>query len=120
MVKEGDFVYDSPEWVLHNGIGYVFPAGGNLFLSKKIQTGSWYSINHTESKNEQQQEVFTLGFNHGCNPRNATYAYIVVPGIHSVRKMNHYRKSPVEILAEYGFYADSEAYEIGNMANGIL
>ena len=50
MVKEGDFVYDSPEWVLHNGIGYVFPAGGNLFLSKKIQTGSWYSINHTESK----------------------------------------------------------------------
>lgn len=99
MVKEGDFVYDSPEWVLHNGIGYVFPAGGNLFLSKKIQTGSWYSINHTESKNEQQQEVFTLGFNHGCNLRNATYAYIVVPGIHSVRKMNHYRKSPVEILA---------------------
>ena len=99
MVKEGDFVYDSPEWVLHNGIGYVFPAGGNLFLSKKIQTGSWYSINHTESKNEQQQEVFTLGFNHGCNPRNATYAYIVVPGIHSARKMNHYRKSPVEILA---------------------
>lgn len=99
MVKEGDFVYDSPEWVLHNGIGYVFPAGGNLFLSKKIQTGSWYSINHTESKNEQQQEVFTLGFNHGYNPRNATYAYIVVPGIHSVRKMNNYRKSPVEILA---------------------
>lgn len=99
VVKEGDFVYDSPEWVLHNGIGYVFPAGGNLFLSKKMQTGSWYSINHTESKNEQQQEVFTLGFNHGCNPRNATYAYIVVPGIHSVRKMNHYRKSPVEILA---------------------
>lgn len=31
VVKEGDFVYDSPEWVLHNGIGYVFPAGGNLF-----------------------------------------------------------------------------------------
>lgn len=99
VVKEGDFVYDSPEWVLHNGIGYVFPAGGNLFLSKKMQTGSWYSINHTESKNEQQQEVFTLGFNHGCNPRNATYAYIVVPGIHSARKMNNYRKSPVEILA---------------------
>lgn len=68
-------------------------------MSKKIQTGSWYSINHTESKNEQQQEVFTLGFNHGCNPRNATYAYIVVPGIHSARKMNNYRKSPVEILA---------------------
>jgi len=99
IVKEGDFVYDSPEWVLHDGIGYVFPAGGNLFLSKKLQTGSWYSINHTESKDEQRQEVFTLGFNHGCNPRNATYAYIVVPGIDSVRKMNNYQNSPIEILA---------------------
>lgn len=99
VVKEGDFVYDSPEWVLHNGIGYLFPAGGNFFLSRKIQTGSWYSINHTESKDQQQQEIFTLGFNHGCNPRNATYAYMVVPGVNSVRKMNHYRNSPVEILA---------------------
>lgn len=99
IVKEGEFVYDSPEWVLHNGVGYVFPAGGNLFLSKKVQTGSWYSINHTESKDKQQQDVFTLGFNHGCNPRSATYAYMVVPGIHSVRKMNNYRRGPVEILA---------------------
>ena len=82
MVKEGDL-----SMILLNGyctmeLVMSFPPA-EISLSKKIQTGSWYSINHTESKNEQQQEVFTLGFNHGCNPRNATYAYIVVPGIHS-------------------------------------
>ena len=82
--------------------------------------GSWYSINHTESKNEQQQEVFTLGFNHGCNPWNATYAYIVVPGIHSARQDESLQKSPVEILANTDSMQIVEAYEIGNMANGIL
>ena len=47
MVKEGDFVYDSPEWVLHNGIGYVFPAGGkditklNLKMSSSKRSLLW-------------------------------------------------------------------------------
>lgn len=40
----------------------------------------------------QQREVFTLGFNHGTNPRNTTYAYIIAPGITSARQMNAYNK----------------------------
>ena len=48
----------------------------------------------------QQREVFTLGFNHGTNPRNATYAYIIAPGITSARQMNAYnKKNGIEILA---------------------
>ena len=91
-IKKGEFSYDSPDWVLHNGIGYIFPQGGRIFLCNQQQTGSWYDINHTESKEMQQREVFTLGFNHGTNPRNATYAYIIAPGITSARQMNAYNK----------------------------
>lgn len=98
-VGQGEFEYDSPEWVLHNNIGYVFPQDGSLFLSKKVRTGSWYDINHTESKDKRQQEVFTLGFTHGIKPTNATYAYIIVPGVNSVRRMNRYGKGPIEVLA---------------------
>ena len=99
-IKKGEFSYDSPDWVLHNGIGYIFPQGGRIFLCNQQQTGSWYDINHTESKEMQQREVFTLGFNHGTNPRNATYAYIIAPGITSARQMNAYnKKNGIEILA---------------------
>ena len=47
-IKKGEFSYDSPDWVLHNGIGYIFPQGGRIFLCNQQQTGSWYDINHTE------------------------------------------------------------------------
>lgn len=98
-VKQGEFVYHSPEWVLHNGIGYFFPHGGDVFLNKKTQAGSWYDINHTESKSVQQEGVFTLGLNHGMTPRNATYAYIVVPGIRTTQQVKSYKNGSVEILA---------------------
>lgn len=99
-VEKGEFFYNSPAWALHNGIGYLFPQGGRVFLSNQQQSGSWYDINQTESKEVQHREVFTLGFDHGLTPHNATYAYIVAPGITSAREMNTYqKKNPIEILA---------------------
>lgn len=98
-IEKGEFSYDSPDWVLHNGIGYLFPQGGRIFLNNRQQSGSWYDINHTESDEMQHREVFTLGFDHGTTPRNATYAYIVAPGITSARQMEAYcKKNPVEIV----------------------
>lgn len=99
-IKKGEYSFDYPDWALHNGIGYIFPQGGRIFLNNQQQTGSWYDINHTESKEMQREEVFTLGFDHGTVPHNATYAYIIAPGITSARQMEAYnKKSPVEILA---------------------
>ncbi len=98
-IKKGEFSYDSPDWTLHNGIGYIFPQGGRIYLNNEQQAGSWYDINHTESKEMQHREVFTLGFDHGTTPHNATYAYIIIPGITSARQMDTYnKKNPVEIL----------------------
>ena len=120
-IKKGEFSYDSPDWVLHNGIGYIFPQGGRIFLCNQQQTGSWYDINHTESKEMQQREVFTLGFNHGTNPRNATYAYIIAPGITCARQMNAYnKKNGIEILANTDAMQIVRNREAEYLANGIL
>lgn len=99
-VRKGEFAYNSPDWILHNGIGYVFPQGGKVYLNNCEQTGTWYEINQTESKEMQQKDVFTLGFNHGMSPKNDTYAYIVVPGMDSAKKMKSYYKKGgnIEIL----------------------
>ena len=55
VIKKGEFTYDSPDWALHNEIGYIFPKGGRIFLNNRQQTGSWYDINHTESKEMQHR-----------------------------------------------------------------
>ena len=50
--------------VLHNEVGYVFPIGGNVFLSNKTQSGNWYDINTAAPKIGHDTDVFTLGFDH--------------------------------------------------------
>lgn len=88
------------DWVLHNRIGYVFPDGGNVFLSNKSQEGSWYDINTTTSDALISKKVFTLGFDHSYFPQKQKYAYIIVPSIASGTKMKEYlEKSEIEILA---------------------
>lgn len=99
VVAQGEFVYNSPDWVLHNGIGYIFPHGGQLFVRNKTQSGSWYDINHTASESVLHKDVLTLGFDHGVAPHRASYAYVILPGVRSVRQMRRYGKLPVEILA---------------------
>ncbi len=98
-IMHGNFVYNSPKWILHNDIAYLFPNGGNVFVTRQNQSGNWYDINNTASKEQQQMEIFSLGFDHGQRPSDATYAYIVVPGKDTAEKIEKYKKQDeIEIL----------------------
>lgn len=100
ITDKGENKYDSPDWVLHNKIGYDFPKGGTIYLSNQTVEGSWNEINHTCSTNKIEQDIFTLGFDHGTTPQDATYAYIVVPNVLSASDMKTYHeKQDIEILA---------------------
>lgn len=99
-IPKNSFNSIKADWVLHNKIGYLFPEKGNIFISNQIQTGSWYDINNTASKQLLQEEVFTVGFNHGKTPSNANYAYIIVPNKQTVKELKDYKKKKnIEILA---------------------
>jgi chondroitin AC lyase len=77
-------------WLWHDGVGYYFPQGGDITLSTDIQQGNWHHINHSYSKEMLSGEVFKLSINHGSQPVNAQYAYLVLPGIKEaeMRKLN--------------------------------
>lgn len=98
--EEGSLTLHSPQWVSYNGVSYLFPNGGEVFISKQTQSGSWYDINQTTDKDIVHQPVFTLGINHGKRPADATYAYIVVPGKESAKEIESYKsKNEIEIAA---------------------
>lgn len=100
VLPEGSTDYHSPEWVLHNGIAYLFPEGGEVFAASRQQSGNWYDINQTASKDPCSREIFTLGINHGQQPKDGTYAYIVAPGKRTAREVEAYRKkNNIEIAA---------------------
>jgi chondroitin AC lyase len=71
---------NAPKWIWHDGVGYVFPQGGNVGVSNKTQSGNWYDINMSAPNATVNKDVFTLYLNHGKAVTNATYSYILVPG----------------------------------------
>ncbi len=88
----------SPQWVLHDSIGYFFPAGGNATVSNEQQSGNWYTINQGQTNAVVTGNVFKLWLDHGTQPVNAKYAYIVAPGIPTVADMQSYPLSNFKII----------------------
>lgn len=81
IVAKGERQADQVNWVLHNGIGYIFPEKQKVNLSNQAQTGSWFKVNRQSDspKDEITKEVFKLWLDHGAQPANAKYEYMVVP-----------------------------------------
>jgi len=64
-------------------IGYYFPQPAALNSSRAASTGSWFTINPYEVGSPTtplSRNYLTLWFNHGTNPVNSTYSYVLLPG----------------------------------------
>lgn len=93
------------EWIHMEGntrksdIGWYFPSSNqNLKVRKVASTGNWNNINIIES-NDVVSNYFELWFDHGNNPQNQEYSYVILPG-RSAKEMKEYAKDPsIQILA---------------------
>jgi len=85
--------------VTGDAVGYYFPKeSGQLKARKVASTGNWGNINLARST-DVVKNYFELWFDHGKNPQNAEYSYVMLPG-KTVEEMKEYAKNPtVEILA---------------------
>ena len=88
----------SPIWVWHDSIGYYFPNSGNLVISNGLQKGSSSLINGKGSNKKIKGRVFKMWFDHGVDPLNETYAYVVKPGV-SEEDMKSVPQTEIKILA---------------------
>ena len=80
-VQKGERQLDQVKWILHDGISYIFPEVQKVNLSNQAQTGSWFKVNRQSDspKEEISLDMFKLWIDHGTQPSNAKYEYIVVP-----------------------------------------
>lgn len=99
-LERGEHQLSHAEWVLHNGVGYVFPDNAEVHISNGKATGNWRDINHQarSSSEDVNMDVFTLWFDHGAKPQGAGYQYIVVPSAEAADLEAYERSSPIEIL----------------------
>ncbi|MGW3011605.1 polysaccharide lyase 8 family protein [Streptomyces sp. NPDC001219] len=60
--------------------GYVFPGGAPLTALREARTGSWHDINSGSSPQPFTRRYLTLWHDHGTDPTDAGYAYLLMPG----------------------------------------
>ncbi|PSJ26008.1 lyase [Streptosporangium nondiastaticum] len=77
--------YEAPRWIhLEGHGGYVFPArlpgGAPLHALRESRTGAWRDINTGGAPDRLTRRYLTLWHPHGTDPRDAAYAYLLMPG----------------------------------------
>ncbi|MEU9479873.1 polysaccharide lyase 8 family protein [Streptomyces sp. NPDC048191] len=60
--------------------GYVFPGGATVRALREARDGSWSTINKAGSTTVLNREYLTMYVDHGTDPANASYAYLLLPG----------------------------------------
>ncbi|MER7172557.1 polysaccharide lyase 8 family protein [Streptomyces mesophilus] len=60
--------------------GYVFPGGATVKALRDSRSGRWSDINRGGSTTALNRKYLTLYVDHGSNPTDASYAYLVMPG----------------------------------------
>lgn len=79
---KGEHKLSKVSWVLHDAIAYLFPIPTDISLNNKSYTGSWSDLVKRTSINRsdvETKDLFSLWIDHGKQPQNASYAYIVAP-----------------------------------------
>ncbi|MFD3653165.1 polysaccharide lyase 8 family protein [Streptomyces sp. NPDC058620] len=71
----------APRWAhLVGHGGWVFPGGAALRTLREDRTGSWSDINTTSTTERRTRRYQTLWLDHGTDPVDARYAYLLMPG----------------------------------------
>ncbi|SFC35700.1 chondroitin AC lyase [Parapedobacter composti] len=99
--REREQWLQGPAWVNHDSIGYIILDGSRIWLRQGRSTGTWRSITHQASATDEPvtQQTFTLAIDHGVKPRDATYAYMVLPAITAAETRAYLRQQPVQVIS---------------------
>lgn len=82
-----------------DSIGYYFQPGEHILYTNDEQKGTWKHVNSSQSGDTVRGKVFKLWIDHGINPQNAGYAYVIVPGIASNQFAQQSPFSDLKILS---------------------
>ena len=86
-------------WCALSGTGgYYFPAGNsNLQATFVATTGSWSQINSGDDGTSRTDNYLKLWFNHGLQPANANYSYVILPNM-TANSVSNYALNPDIIM----------------------
>ena len=91
--------FSTLNWCSLGGFGgCYFPGGAPIKALRQARTNSWSQINAGGTTSSVINDFLTLWFDHGVNPNNATYAYVVLPNFSTTQVSNYASGPEITIL----------------------
>jgi hyaluronate lyase len=103
-------------------IGYYFPGGASIKGLRESRTGAWVNINpyHDPSgfdvTEDYTRNYLSLRFDHGINPSNSAYAYVILPNQTAAEVSQYASASDVVIVKNSNDVQAVQETELGIMA----
>jgi hypothetical protein len=86
------------DWAALEGIGYWFPSGGNLQVSRESRTGTWAALGGSADATPHTRSFVTMWLDHGTAPFHETAQYVIVPNVTAPALRNWIAGRPLSIL----------------------
>ncbi len=83
ILSQGKRDMKNVKWVHHDRVGYILVEPSTVNISNRAEQGRWSDISASLTASDElvTKDVFLLGIDHGNCPTDASYQYIVVPGV---------------------------------------
>jgi chondroitin AC lyase len=78
-IQENNKIWGKSSWILHDSVGYFFPDGGKIKVETNTVEGSWNWVASRYPNKIEQADIFKLYLDHGTNPKNSSYEYVIIP-----------------------------------------
>jgi hyaluronate lyase len=86
-------------WFSLNALGgCYFPGGATVNALRQARTGSWSQINSGGSTSSTTRNYLTAWLDHGVNPANAGYSYVLLPNFTTLQTSNYALAPEITIL----------------------
>ena len=99
VVSSGTVTRSDLSWILHDGVGYVFPTPQSVTIRAAVQSGSWSGLNTSQSSTLVTGSVFSLQVSHGTATTGGSYSYVVLPGANGSAVTAYAAAPTVRVLA---------------------
>jgi hypothetical protein len=97
--EQGDTPVSSNSWVLHDEVGYTLLAPAAATVEVAARTSPPRFGRSSDSDEPSTQSVFSFWIDHGAHPRDARYAYAVVPAVDAQQLADWKARPPVRVIA---------------------
>jgi hyaluronate lyase len=78
--------------------GCYFPSRATVNALRQSRTASWSQINAGGTTSSTTRNYLTLWFDHGANPANATYSYVLLPNYTTLQTSNYALAPEITLL----------------------